>query len=226
MSSSTQNTTARTSSPTDQPGPPRIRTAPDHGAVWLDRSTGTPDSLLATWRSRPHELAQATVCDASWDAIRTDPGLGLRALAELGATITPGPVLAYDLSVVFLVPTLTAPWHALFADPSKGTGNPWDWGARLTAHLGSCATDTLLLPEPGLLRRRRPHWLVEPDGSGNLTYAGELASALHSAYEAVLAPEANRPLRSEQPAERWPARPLTNFAAFLGRRQPHHAEAS
>lgn len=225
MSSSTQNITTRSSGPTDPPSPPRIHIAPDHGAVWLDRSTGEPDSLLTAWRGHPHALAWAAVRSATWDAIQTDTNLGLRALAELETTITPGPALHLGLSVVFLVPTLTVPWHALLADPSKGTGNPWNWGARLTAHLGSSATDTLLLPEPGLLRRHRPHWLVEPDGSGNLTYAGELASALHTAYEAVLAPEANRPLRRQQPAE-WPERPPTNFAAFLGRRQPHHAEAS
>ncbi|MER5638235.1 hypothetical protein ABT095_14900 [Kitasatospora sp. NPDC002227] len=224
MSSSTETTTARSDRPTDRSRPSLIPTAPNRGAVWLDRSTRHQDSLLSVWGSHPHGLAQASVHDATWDAIQTDPNLGLRALADLSAVITPGPVLHLDLSVVFLIPTLTAPWHALLAGTSRSAAGAWNWGARLTAHLGAAA-DTLLLPQPGLLRRRKPHWLVEPDGTGNVTYAGELASALHTAYEAVLAPEALRLLHPEQPAER-PERPLTNFAAFLGRRQQQPAEAS
>ncbi len=192
------------------------------GALWLAQGHANPTECLGTWR-QPHALAPLRIGTGTWDVIRTDSRLGEEALRILCTSTTPGPVLTTGTEGIFLIPRLTTPWHTLLTGIDDTPKGRWEWGRGLTSHLAADSGLPLFAPQPGLLRRRKPLWLIEPDGSETLTLAGQLATALHQAYRAVLGPAAARTFPQAAAKRPTPANP-TNFAAFA--RRPHNAEAA
>jgi hypothetical protein len=192
------------------------------GAQWLLNEQENLASCVAAWRT-PHGLAPIHPgAPRFWDAIRVHAALGEKALQLLLADGTkPGPVLAADRSMTFLVPLLHHPWDVLLTGIAETDKGSFNWGDVLTTHFGA-GSEPLLCPQPGFLHRKGPQWHVEPDGTGALTFTGRLAEALSTAFEAL-----DKPSSRTRPQNRPSARPAgpANFAAFV-RRQPSTAEAS
>ncbi|MFB8236169.1 hypothetical protein ACFC58_06415 [Kitasatospora purpeofusca] len=187
---------------------------PNPGARWLDSTVPLPPGqLLTCWRTSPGTPVPVPAATATWHAIRVHHRLGAIALRHL--TGPPGPVLQEQFGTVFFVPPLTTPWPVLLTGITNDTqGQRWNWGEELTAHLAA-PHQRLALPEPGTPPAPTTRWIVPPDGSGQLTLAGQLATALHLALPAA------GEIRPTQPTA-----PRTVAAFFRRTRPQHHQEAS
>ncbi|MFD9686771.1 hypothetical protein ACFWXO_13550 [Kitasatospora sp. NPDC059088] len=190
------------------------------GARWLLHGQDL-QACTTAWQT-PH--GQAPIEPGApryWDAIRVHARLGDLALHHLAVDHQPGPVLDTGADLVFLVPALFHDWNTLLTGITVVQNKCWNWGRSLTAHLGPNSAP-LPCPQPGIPHRKGARWLVEPDGSGTLTFTGQLAVALHTAYPAAIAPT-HRPPAQTTP-EPQAAQRQNNLAAFFKR--PHPQEAS
>ncbi|MEV4559037.1 hypothetical protein AB0K51_18895 [Kitasatospora sp. NPDC049285] len=192
------------------------------GRDWLARTSADPAACLAAWRL-PHRLAPLRIAPgSSWHVISTDIRLGDGALQALGAAnAAPGPTLLTETNILFWVPRLTVSWERLLSGVFDTPRGPWPWGTTLTAHLTADNDTVLPCPAPGS-DARKSRWHHAPDGSGDLTYAGTLATALHHSFRALFA-EAPAELAPRPPRSPRPPATADHFAAFAG--WPHHKEA-
>ncbi|MEV7775393.1 hypothetical protein [Kitasatospora sp. NPDC086791] len=209
--------------PTPLTGPIPVRQAShplNPGARWLLHGQDL-HACTTAWQT-PH--GQAPIQPGApryWDAIRVHARLGDQALRLLAANHKPGPVLDTGADLIFLVPALFHDWNTLLTGVTVVQNKYWNWGRDLTTHLGPHSAP-LPCPQPGIPHPEGGRWVIEPDGSGTLTFAGQLALALHSANPAAIAPTP-RPSAQATP-EPEPAQRHNNLAAFFKR--PHPQEAS
>ncbi|MEU9044504.1 MULTISPECIES: hypothetical protein [unclassified Kitasatospora] len=192
------------------------------GRDWLARTSADPAACLAAWRV-PHRLAPLRIAPGSpWHVISTDIRLGDGALQALAAAdAAPGPTLLTETSICFWVPCLTTSWERLLAGVLHTPDGPWPWGTTLTAHLTADSDTPLPCPAPGS-DTRKVRWVHAPDGSGDLTYAGTLATALQHSFRALFAAAPAGPAPRPPRPPRPPAT-ADHFAAFAG--WPHRKEA-
>lgn len=192
------------------------------GRDWLARTSADPDACLAAWRIPRSPAPVRIATDSPWHVIGTDIRLGDGALQALAAAnAVPGPTLLTKTTLYFWVPRLSVDWHRLLSGVSDTSTGPWPWGTALTLHLPPGGDLVLPCPAPGS-DARKSRWIHAPDGSGNLTYSGALATALHRAFQALFAAAPAIPAPRTAPTPRPPAS-ADHFAAFAG--WPHHKEA-
>ncbi|MFJ8628564.1 hypothetical protein ACIRD3_37775 [Kitasatospora sp. NPDC093550] len=142
------------------------------GAHWLARANHDHRAVIAAWTR--YELADIRVGVTFYLVRITNHRLGIAALGQLHQveqeTGPVGPVISDELGscVEFLVPSSTAFWEMRESD-------------LLTGAPAQGVLPVLSSPPPGKGPVNGRRWLVEPDGTGALTHARNLASALRAA---------------------------------------------